>query len=420
MTALPNLSVEEPMTFHLDQVRLDKATQDLDAMLVRSSSLMVLREVAPAWSPFAKHAELPGSTAIIYPAAFFADLLIRVPSPTQMRRLNARIAKARLRDCAPDWLPAGGFGPLDVAHLFALAASIGAYALLDLNDLIGQDRWLLNTIGTAALDYRDTYKPFSRKQMGYAVDGACGFIGSPSFEHFFDVLTNPEAMNTPFGHAVFDYVVDGVGSDMLESAARRVMKSDSPRFARAARRFLNIPDPIAIAAPDASKAPAVAAPSTPLPEAASAPLPRPTSAPPAAPKWIPPIAPDGVILTQRALRELRSERLWPVERLDAALAALAAYREMKLGRLTLAAYNEHLAAARLADHLCFADAGTLKAFASDYSVMHNGRKYTLDRHIKWGRGSTPITCMRVYYTWDSERSEIIVGSMPRHLPTKRG
>ena len=143
-----------------------------------------------------------------------------------------------------------------------------------------------------------------------------------------------------------------------------------------------------------------------------------TTSPPAQrePKWIAPVTPDHVVLTKRAERELRATRSYSSERLETAFQCLSDYRALKRGEITLAVYNERLAIARFADHRCFADSGSLKAFASDYSVVHDGVKYMLDRHLKWGRGTNPTTAIRVYYTFDAEKDLIIVGSAPRHLP----
>lgn len=410
--------IEKAMTPKIDRHYASVFPSDTPAAVImaRALALNELRRDAPAWSPFADAKELPGSLSIIFPALYFAELVISGVSPTQMRRLRNHITKARPRGLTPEWLPEVDFTPNDIPHLYALAVTIGAHALLDLNEMIAADPKLQDKIGNSILDLRDTYRPFSKRRMGYALDGACGFLGTPDFSQFIISLADPDAMATPFGQAMFDFIVEGVGEEAIKADARRLSKSDRDYVARAARAFLHIPEPQA--APD-DAASAILIPDSSATDPTSDQALREEQKTAPAPKWIAPTAPEGVILTQRALRELRAERNWPAEKLEAALAALGAYRAMKLGEITLAAYNEQLAANRLADTLCFADPGTLKAFAADYSVSHNGKRVTLDRHIKWGRGRNATTGLRVYYAWDPQRAEVIVGSMPRHLPNKR-
>jgi hypothetical protein len=46
-----------------------------------------------------------------------------------------------------------------------------------------------------------------------------------------------------------------------------------------------------------------------------------------------------------------------------------------------------------------------------------GRKtFILDRHLKWGRGNNAISAIRIYFTWDAENQNVLVGSASRHLP----
>lgn len=53
-----------------------------------------------------------------------------------------------------------------------------------------------------------------------------------------------------------------------------------------------------------------------------------------------------------------------------------------------------------------------------YFVNHFGRK-RLDHHLKKGKAQNPKYCFRLYFFWDDENQEVIVGSLPAHLPTEK-
>ena len=57
----------------------------------------------------------------------------------------------------------------------------------------------------------------------------------------------------------------------------------------------------------------------------------------------------------------------------------------------------------------------LKMFRSDYTATVDGEKYLLDQHIKQGNHAEEL--FRVYFCWDDESRKIVIGSMPKHLPT---
>ena len=45
------------------------------------------------------------------------------------------------------------------------------------------------------------------------------------------------------------------------------------------------------------------------------------------------------------------------------------------------------------------------------------RKRKLDRHLKKGTGRDPRDCFRLYFFWDEDEEQIVVGWLPSHLPT---
>ena len=54
----------------------------------------------------------------------------------------------------------------------------------------------------------------------------------------------------------------------------------------------------------------------------------------------------------------------------------------------------------------------------DYYVYYNGKREFLDRHLKKGNNRDPRYCFRLYFFWDEEQGQVVVGWLPSHLNTK--
>lgn len=65
-------------------------------------------------------------------------------------------------------------------------------------------------------------------------------------------------------------------------------------------------------------------------------------------------------------------------------------------------------------------AHSLNSYPADYTATHNGRDYTLDRHIGRGKGYRAGGLFRIYYTWDDRRRAAILGKITPHAPTFSG
>lgn len=52
----------------------------------------------------------------------------------------------------------------------------------------------------------------------------------------------------------------------------------------------------------------------------------------------------------------------------------------------------------------------------EFTILYQGRKRLLERHLKNG-GNTrdPKRCLRIYFYWDEDTEQVIVGSLPHHL-----
>ena len=124
--------------------------------------------------------------------------------------------------------------------------------------------------------------------------------------------------------------------------------------------------------------------------------------------------PETLVITQRARTELRKyEGGLDVALLCDGLLYLDAYARARNGELTddqLTLYTD-----QRNWEVSFSGKEAVRLHESDYTVTHEGKKYVLDMHIKYGNRSAYL--IRIYFCRDTESRKIIVGSMPEHLAT---
>ena len=54
----------------------------------------------------------------------------------------------------------------------------------------------------------------------------------------------------------------------------------------------------------------------------------------------------------------------------------------------------------------------------EYFVNHAGKRELLDRHLKRGNSREPRRCFRLYFFWDDDAEQVVVGWLPSHLRTR--
>ncbi len=120
-----------------------------------------------------------------------------------------------------------------------------------------------------------------------------------------------------------------------------------------------------------------------------------------------------VVAMPRAIRETNRVRNdVDVGRLHEALVALRdVYVPMRLGRITIHDCKKHLTGLGLAESQVKADPNK-----NHYTVPYEGGTRTLDRHLKWGVGTSQSSMGRIYFFWDDEAQRVVIGHMPTHLP----
>lgn len=390
----------------------------------------------PSWSPAKLGKPFPAPIDQIFHKSFFFGLEKRELSKTTVRLFNDKIERLHRRGLAPEWLPQPRFETVDFPHLVVLALAKGAAATIDLADIAEEIpkffRWIEDAVEVAVQTIQEDHGvdvPEKTSSLLIAAMTITGLIRHRE-SAFFQIIQKEEVNSDPAVQFLFDWTVDGIGEQNLKRAAERALNRygllDEEGFHAAGflhpallKEAMEAWDEIVKLAfgnkeskePEPTLTPAQVEERAParhpiiLPEAVGAPS---RSAPPA--------TPEGVVLASRAVKEVRRERRIAEDRLADGLALLGEYRRMRLGEISLEEYFEAVRSRHFDDSPCFANGGSLKAFADDYSVMVGGVRHILDRHLKWGKGNNAYSAIRIYYAWDAANGRVIVGSAPRHLP----
>jgi hypothetical protein len=128
-----------------------------------------------------------------------------------------------------------------------------------------------------------------------------------------------------------------------------------------------------------------------------------------------------IVVTRRAARASKGSPFGNAELAYRAVKALAfEYRDMKRfgGSEMMAKFETALEELGLSnapsgeEHL-------LKEKGGRFEVEYRGRQRLLNWHLK-NKGNTrdPSRCFRLYYFWDDDTDQVIIGSMPGHLETR--
>lgn len=124
-----------------------------------------------------------------------------------------------------------------------------------------------------------------------------------------------------------------------------------------------------------------------------------------------------VLLTNRALRAARRSEF---ENVSLAYECLLLMRDHYVPMRRLGGserrqgYEQALAALGLEESATFAGARAGQ-YGDEYFIQHGGRRRELDRHIKGSNARDPRFGFRLYFFWDDQMQQVIVGSLPSHL-----
>ena len=157
------------------------------------------------------------------------------------------------------------------------------------------------------------------------------------------------------------------------------------------------------------------------PEAATE---NPAAPPPASyaelPDWTAEHSGGRVALAGRALRALKGAEFEDVALVGKAIGLLGgAYWRMKTegGRELREVFDAELSALRLLETPSISRDRQGKA-RDDFTVERNGRRLTLDRHLKKASNARdPRYCFRLYFAWDDADRQVVIGHLPGHMKT---
>ena len=138
------------------------------------------------------------------------------------------------------------------------------------------------------------------------------------------------------------------------------------------------------------------------------------------PDWLERHFPGRVVLAGRALRSLKNARFEDVALVGEAVALLGTtYHRMKTegGMELREAFEDALRALKLQETPSISPDRQGKA-RDGYEIEWQGRRLTLDRHLKNNSGTRdPRRCLRIYFAWDEETARVVIGHLPGHMRT---
>lgn len=121
----------------------------------------------------------------------------------------------------------------------------------------------------------------------------------------------------------------------------------------------------------------------------------------------------------RAIRAAKKSRYKDVSLVYNALLLLRNYyvpMKRKGGRKLISAFNKRCRELELEESpLSDSTAGQQ---GDEYFIRVEGRRIFLDRHLKKGNARDRARCFRLYFFWDDDTRQVIVGWLPSHLKTR--
>jgi hypothetical protein len=138
-------------------------------------------------------------------------------------------------------------------------------------------------------------------------------------------------------------------------------------------------------------------------------------------EWAHQAVPGRLTILPRAIKAAKQGTYREPDQVFKALLVLAnEFRDMKTigGKDKKAAFEAALREFGLRCEPTFSGAG-YGEFGDTYIVDWRGQRKLMDMHIKNG-GNTrdPTRCLRVYFFWDDDEQQVVVGSLPGHLENR--
>ena len=122
-------------------------------------------------------------------------------------------------------------------------------------------------------------------------------------------------------------------------------------------------------------------------------------------------------LHSRAIKALKSAQYHEITHITDGLDVLAnEYRGARLGGNDKLAFEQRLSSLGFQESKSASKSMAGKQ-GDQYFVVHGGRKQFLERHLKKGNSKDATYCLRIYFFFDENTEEVVVGYLPDHLDT---
>jgi hypothetical protein len=125
---------------------------------------------------------------------------------------------------------------------------------------------------------------------------------------------------------------------------------------------------------------------------------------------------DRLVLLSRAARAAKKAEFEDLRLVCDALQLLAGpYRDMKLGTAGKPAFDQVCTALGL--ELSLSGESSMVQYPNEYFVNFGGQRRALELHLKKGVSREARNCLRIYFFWDDDAEQVVVGHLPGHLTT---
>lgn len=135
------------------------------------------------------------------------------------------------------------------------------------------------------------------------------------------------------------------------------------------------------------------------------------------PEWIENNFAGRITLHSRARRALKNATYQNVELVCKVIEVLGdTYYKMRNSEVGREEFEKALSELRVEESPSISQTRAGQ-FGDEYYVNYNGRRCFLERHIKEGVSRDQRDTFRLYYFWDDDNKEVVIGYLPDHLKT---
>lgn len=133
--------------------------------------------------------------------------------------------------------------------------------------------------------------------------------------------------------------------------------------------------------------------------------------------WVSQYLGERLTLMSRAARAVKKSAFEDVHLVCDALRLLAGpYRDMRRGESSRSEFEQRCAELGV-EVSPTGDETSLMRWREDYEVSWGKGRRFLDLHLKKGTSREPKNCLRIYFFWDDDAEQVVVGYLPGHLTT---